>query len=404
MTKLKLGLTVAISALVWTTNAQLGTKLKEKVGTATQKSGGGGAAGSYKVYDYTDASGISGTYFTNEQIIDRQNTIGFQYTKEKDGEIVNQLFVVLGGKGYGDRPNSITCTLKEKYKTNYGINYFYITDKDAMPLANNSNLFVFMEIGKDIYAFAEEGKVLCVAAKDSANFKEYDTETAQVLYDQQMAKINIEALEKEAEVWKQNEIYAKNIGKIMFATEDYHLMTRGYSNKPPMVNGKDFKTVLDMAGNMQYMAFFKYPPAKMYPGLEMNIEYELGGNKTSRTEYRAKSAAWGQMISRLETKDYDDFQHSPRALRTYNQYQSAYVQDYAFMQVLYMNKDKFMIGQKYDLTVKMYTSKDGENGELIAEGVVSLLYSVEAHLAFAGDPENPANGSIWAEFEKFLNE
>src|SRR5690606_33526832 len=106
---------------------------------------------------------LSGTYYTSEQIIDRQNTIGWLFTKEKDGKIINNLFVELGGKGYGDRPNSIQFTLKEKYKTKYGFNYFYLTDKDCPGLANNSHSFVFMEIAENTYAFTEEGKVLCVA-------------------------------------------------------------------------------------------------------------------------------------------------------------------------------------------------------------------------------------------------
>ncbi|MGV6861835.1 MAG: hypothetical protein ACWA41_08680 [Putridiphycobacter sp.] len=375
-------------------------KVKNKANALSQKA----TQGSYKKYDFTDDSGISGTYFTNDQIIDRQNTVGFRYTKEKDGEIINELYVELGGRGYGDRPNSVTFTLKEKYKTKYNFNYFYITDKDCPNLANNHDNFVFMEISENVYAFAQENKVLCVAAKDSAKFADYDTETAQVLYDQNMAKANKEAMDKETEIWKKNAVYAKNIGKIVFATEDYHLMKRGYGNKPPMVNGKDFKTVLDMAGNMQYMAFFEYPPSVAYPGMELNIEYELGGQKTSRTELKAKSAAWSKMVKRLEANDFQYRHHSPRALRTYNQYHSQYVQDYAFMHVLYLNKDKFMIGQKYDLTVKMYTSRDGENGELIAEGVVQLLYSSEAHLAFNGDPDKPEKKAIWTQYEEFLDE
>ena len=201
-----------------------------------------------------------------------------------------------------------------------------------------------------------------------------------------------------------NTLFAKNVGKIIFATEDYHLMKRGYTNKPPMVNGKGFTNQLDMVGNMNYMAFFKVPPSKQFPGQEINIEFEMSGKKTSRTVYRKKSAAWGKMIPRIKTSDFQYRQHSPRSLRTYNQYHSQWVQDYAFIQLLYMNKGKFMIGQKYNLTVKMYSSRDGENGELIAEGVVSLLYSDKAHLAFTGDPAKPDKTPIWTQFEEFLDE
>lgn len=390
MKKVKIILAVALMFTAGSADAQLGSKLKDKI------SGGGGKGKSYD--DWTDADGVSGTYYTNEQIIDGQNTIGFQYTKEKEGTIVHELYVELGGKGYGSRPNSITCAMKEKYLTKYEFRYFYITGKDAIPLANNNHNFVFLEIEKDIYAFAEEGKVLCVAAKDAASFETYDTETAQVVFDQKMAKVNQEAMEKETAEWMKNEVYKNNVNKIVFATEDYHLMKRGYTNKRPEVNGKDFKTVLDMAKNMNYMAFFKFPPKTAYPGAEINIVYEMNGIKVSRTEIRKSSSAWSKMVPIVETKDFEYRQHSPRSLRSYNQYHSQWVQDYAFIYCLYQNKDQFMIGTEYDLNVKMYSSREGENVDLMAEGNVKLLYSSEAHTAFTEQ-----NG-IWEVFEKFLNE
>jgi hypothetical protein len=404
----KVNLLLALGLIIGTTsiNAQtLKEKMQAKMDKANAKMANAAKGKKkYKQYDYSDATGISGTYFTVEDIIDRQGTIGFQFTKEKEGEIVNKLFVNLGGTGYGDRPNSITCTLKEKYKTKFDINYFYITDKDVPALANNHNNFVFMEIAPSVYAFAEENKVLTVAAKDSANFLDYDVETAQVLYDQNMAKINAAAAEKETAKWMKNELYAKNVDKIVFASEDWHLMKRGYVGDPPMVNGKGFTTVLDMAGNMNYMAFFKVPPSVKYAGQNINIVYEMDGQSTSRVECRGRSAAWGKMVPRIEANDFKYRQHSPRGLRTYNQYHSSWVQDYAFIQLLYMNKDKFKIGQKYSLNVKMYSNRDGENGEVIAEGTVSLLYSEAADLAFNGDPSKPDKKSVWQHFEDFLDE
>lgn len=404
----KIQLLLALGLILGSTNVN-GQTLKEKMQAKLDKANEKMAAAAkgkkkYKQYDYTDESGISGTYFTIEDIIDKQGTIGFQFTKEKEGEIVNKLYVNLGGKGYGDRTNSITCTLKEKYKKNFGINYFYITDKDVPGLANNHNSFVFMEIATNVYAFAEEGKVLTVAAKDSSNFGDYDTETAQVLFDQNMGKINAEAQEKETAKWMKNALYAKNVNKIVFAPEDWHLMKRGEPNHPPKVDGKAYTSKLDMAGNMNYMAFFKVPPATKYPGQDINIVYEMGGKTTNRVEQRKESAAWGKMIPRIESSKFDDRQHAPRGLRTYNTYYGQWVQDYAFIKLLYMNKDKFMIGKTYDLTVKMHANRDGENGDLIAEGVVSLLYSAEAHLAFNGDPDHPEKKSVWDHYEEFLEE
>lgn len=405
MKKINVILAIGLAFSVSTLNAQsLKEKMQAKLDKANAKleSTSKGKA-KYTTYDYKDATGISGTYFTSVELVGRHQTTGFNYSKEENGEIVNKLKVDFG-KIQG-APNSMTFRLKEKYKTKFDINYFYTTNVDVQGVSVNQH-WRLIQIAENTYAMTKDAspEVVSVLAKDSANFNDYDLETAQVLFDQQMGKINAAAMEKETAVWMKNALYAKNVGKIVFATEDYHLQKRGYGNKPPMVNGKGFTNQLDLVGNMNYMAFFKVPPSKMYPGQDINIEFEMGGKKTSRTVYRKKSAAWGKMIPRIETSDFKYRQHAPRSLRTYNQYHSQWVQDYAFIQLLYMNKDKFMIGQKYNLTVKMYSSRDGENGKLIAEGIVSLLYSDKAHLAFTGDPAKPDKTPIWTQFEEFLDE
>lgn len=385
-------------------NAQLG-KLKDKL------AGGGGSSektekssgGSGKQYKFEDPSGLSGTYYTSEQIVDRQNTIGWLFTKEKEGKIINNLYVELGGKGYGDRPNSVQFTLKEKYKTKYGFNYFYLTDKDCPGLVNNNHKFVFMEIAENTYAFAEEDKVICVAMKDVADFSTYDKETAQVLYDQNMAKANEEAMAKVTEEWMANEVYAKNVKKVVFSNEWYNLQKQGYANKIG-VDGKNFKTELDMKGNMNFMAFFENPPSVKYPGQQINIEYEMNGVKANREELRKSSAAWSNMVPILESKDFNYHQSSVRAIREYNQYQSAFSQDYAAIKVIYDNRSKLKVDQTYSFTIRFYTHKDGENGDLIAEGVVTLKYTKEAKIVFEGDPAKPTEKGVFKHFEAFLEE
>jgi hypothetical protein len=397
MRKLKLILAVACIGFIGSAGAQ--TKLQKKMQAKIDKMNAKASSGKYTTYDYTDDSGISGTYFVTEKIYKNHATVGFNYAREKGGEIVNEMKVEFGDY------QTMTFRQKEKYKTKHSINYFYTTVVSVTGISVNDH-WRLVEIGKNIFAFVHDSdeKVMSVVAKDSSVLGDYDIETAQVLFDQKMAIINREKMDKETATWKKSPVYAKNIDKIVFATEDHHLMKRGYTNKPPMVTGKDFKTVLDMAGNMNYMAFFQYPPSMAFPGMEINIEYEMGGKKTSRTEYRAKSAAWSKMVPRVETSKFAYRQHAPRSLRTYNSYYSQYVQDYAFMQVLYMNKDKFMIGNEYPLTVKMYVSRDGENGELIAEGVVNLLYSPSAYKMYEGDEDHPEKKSVWTEFEEFLEE
>ncbi|MFT4600022.1 MAG: hypothetical protein ACI857_000190 [Arenicella sp.] len=402
MKKLKLILAIGLITSVGAVNAQ---SMKDKLKAKMEKAGGGGKKGKFTTYDFEDESGISGTYFCGEIIYGKHATVGFDFAKEKDGEIVNEL-VVDFGTDQGKR-NTMKFTQKEKYKSKHDISYFYTQSRGINVTGVGVNdHWRFVEIGTDIYAFVhdKDEKVMSVVAKDSSVLGDYDTETAQVLFDQKMAIINREKMEKESAVWLKNELYAKNVGKIVFANEDHQLCKRGYHGDPPMVTGKDFKTVLDMAGNMNYMAMFKLPPSKAYPGMEINVQFEMGGKSTNRVEYRAKSAAWGKMIPRMETKSFEDRQHMPKALRTYNSMYSQWVQDYAFMQLLYMNKDAFKIGGKYDLAVKMFVSRDGENGDMIGEGNVQLLYSEEADLVYNGNPEKPEVKSAWAQFEEFLDE
>ena len=231
----------------------------------------------------------------------------------------------------------------------------------------------------------------------------WDIETTQAKVDMIIASLNTEKLEKEKAEWMKSEVYAKNVDKVVFAAQWYHLQKQGYPDKVG-VNGADFKTELDMAGNMNFMAFFSVPPSVKYPGQQINIEYEMNGKKTNRETLRKKSAAWSNMVPVIESKKFEYRQSPTRAIREYNQYQSAFVQDYAAIQLLYDNKDKLKVGQTYDFTVRIYSHRDGENGAVIAEGTVKLKYTDKAKIAFEGDPEKPELKGVFGQFEAFLNE
>ena len=127
----------------------------------------------------------------------------------------------------------------------------------------------------------------------------------------------------------------------------------------------------------------------------------MGGKKTNRETLRKKSAAWSNMVPIIETKKFEYRQSATRAIREYNQYQSQFVQDYAAIQLLYDNRDKLKVGQTYDLTVKFYAHRDGENGAVLAEGTVKLKYTAAAKIAFEGDPAKPELKGIFATFEAF---
>lgn len=403
MKKRKIALAIAMLLLgVIGAEAQL-AKLKDKVGGKSSSSSGGGPFADFNTE--SDEMGLTGQYYS---LVDKK-FYGFKFIKEDGGKVVNQLYYF---EKKGSEPQ-VKLSLKESYysKNQVKLFYFWIS-------ASASGYVELIEVSSGVLAqitsdrSMNDGpvaldatrKVKDVYAKDKANLETWDIETAQAKVDMLIASLNTEAMEKETALWMKNDVYAKNVGKIVFADQHYHLMKQGYGNKPPMVTADNLKAELDMSRNMNYMAFFKFPPKDKYPGQEINIEYAMEGQKTNRVELRKKSAAWSNMVKILETKEFGYRQHSPRALREYNTYAGQYVQDYAFINLLYMNKDKLVVGKSYDLTVKMYAHRDGENGEVIAEGVVKLKYTPEAHAIFNGDKNKPEVKSVWQQFEEFLDE
>ena len=405
MKHLKIILTVAVLSLYgYTATAQFG-KLKEKMSASgSGKSSGGGNFESFNTE--TDELGVTGQYFGK---VDKRS-FGFRFVKEADGKIVNELHYF--EKKKSTEPQ-LKLSLKESYYSKNKVKLFYIWTNGSA-----SGYVEVIEVDPGVLAQIQQSeyssnggpapleakrKVVDIMTKDQAKLADWDLETAQAKVDMLIASLNTEKLEKETAEWMKNEVYAKNVNKVVFAAQWYHLQKQGYPDKVG-VSGGDFKTELDMAGNMMYMAFFKTPPKMAYPGQQINIEYEMNGQKVNRETQRKKSAAWSNMVKILETKDFEYRQSSTRSLREYNAYQRAYMQDYACIQLLYSNKDKFKVDQTYQITVKFYAHRDGENGDLIAEGTVKLKYTKEAKIVFEGDPAKPELKGVWAQFEEFLNE
>jgi len=407
MKKIKIIATaLALGLFINTADAQF-AKLKDKVTAKGSGGSGGSGAGNFEAFNQeTDEMGVTGQYFGK---IDKKS-FGFRFVKEVDGKIVNELHYF--EKKKSTEPQ-LKLFLKESYYSKNKVKLFYVWVN-----SNAAGYVELIELEPGILAqtaqTAESSNggpasidvkrtVKDIYAKNQEKLAAWDIETAQAKVDMVMASLNTEKIEKENAEWMKNEVYAKNLEKVVFAAQWYHLQKQGYSNKVA-VNGADFKTELDMGGNMVFMAFFKSPPSVKYPGQQLNIEYEMNGQKTSREVLRKKSAAWSNMVKIIETKKWDCRQSEVRSVREYNQYQSQFVQDYAAIQLLYSNKDKFKIGQTYDLTVKIYAHRDGENGDLIAQGVVKLKYTEAAKKAFEGDPTKPEIKGVWAQFEAFLNE
>ncbi len=400
MKKMKIILTAALIGLLGVSaNAQFG-KLKDKMS-------GGGGSGNFEAFNQEkDEMGVTGQYFG----LSDKKSYGFRFVKEANGKIVNEMHYF--EKKKSDEPQ-LKLSLKENYYSKNKVKLFYV-----WLTANATGYVELIELEPGVFAqIAQTSEsanggpatldakrtVKDVYAKDQAKFATYDLETAKAKVDMIIASLNTEKMEKETAEWMKNEVYAKNVQKVVFASQFYHLQKQGYPDKIA-VNGADFKTELDMAGNMMFMAFFKAPPKVAYPGQQINIEYEMNGQKVNRETQRKKSAAWSNMVKIIETKDVEYRQSSTRSIREYNAYQRAYVQDYACIQLLYDNKDKFKVDQTYQITVRFYAHRDGENGDLLAEGTVKLKYTKEAKIAFEGDPNKPELKGVWAQFEAFLNE
>jgi len=407
MKKIKIIATaLALGLFINTADAQF-AKLKDKVTAKGSGGSGGSGAGNFEAFNQeTDEMGVTGQYFGK---IDKKS-FGFRFVKEVDGKIVNELHYF--EKKKSTEPQ-LKLFLKESYYSKNKVKLFYVWVN-----SNAAGYVELIELEPGILAQTAQTTessnggpasidvkrtVKDIYAKNQEKLAAWDIETAQAKVDMVMASLNTEKIEKENAEWMKNEVYAKNLEKVVFAAQWYHLQKQGYSNKVA-VNGADFKTELDMGGNMVFMAFFKSPPKVKHPGQQINIVYEMNGQKTDRETLRKKSAAWSNMVKILETKDWDCRQSETRAVREFNQYHRQFVQDYAAIQLLYDNKAKFKVDQTYDLNVKFYSYRDGENGELLAQGTVKLKYTAAAKLVFEGDPNKPELKGVWGQFEAFLNE
>jgi hypothetical protein len=401
----KLKLLVAILALGSLTTQVEAQSLKDKI---FKPKGGGGSSNAFEALNQeTDPMGITGQY---TGLTDKK-AYGLRFVKEADGKVVNQLHYF--EKKMTPDP-ALKLYMKESYFTKNKVKLFYAWISTGA--ANYVEVLelepgVFAQITQTNYSHSDAGvvaldadrKVKDVYAKDPAKLSVYDIETAQAKVDQIITSLNAEKLEKDRAEWLKFDVYKNNVNKVVFSDKWYNLQKQGYANKIG-VDGKAFKTELDMGGDMAFMAFFTYPPSVKYAGQQINIEYEMEGKKVNREECRKRSASWSSMVKLLETKDFNYHQSSTRAIREYNAYHSQFVQDYAAIQLLYLNKDKLKVGQSYNFTVRFYAHRDGENGDLLAEGVVKLKYTDAAKKAFDGDPAKPEMKSVFAHFEKFLDE
>ena len=102
---------------------------------------------------------------------------------------------------------------------------------------------------------------------------------------------------------------------------------------------------------------------------QLNIVYEMNGKTGDRVALRNSSAKWNKMISAKRKPDIFCYNSGHQMFSSCEN-----IIDYAFMYTLYQNKDQFKEGQTYKMNVKMYSNRDGNNEEQIAEGTINFVY------------------------------
>jgi hypothetical protein len=162
--------------------------------------------------------GITGQYFGK---VDKRS-FGFRFVKEADGKIVNELHYFEKKKSAEPQ---LKLSMKESYYSKNKVKFFY-----AWVNSSAAGYVEVIEVDPGILAQVTQSshssnggaapldakrKVVDVMAKDQAKLEAWDLETAQAKVDMIITSLNTEKLEKEKAEWMKNEVYAKNVDKVV---------------------------------------------------------------------------------------------------------------------------------------------------------------------------------------------
>jgi hypothetical protein len=379
-------------------------KLKDKF---KNKIGGGGADYSH-LNEINDEFGVSGAYTSLDPeevkapsgMIKKVNNFGFEFIKEKEGNIVNEL------TWHISKSDKIELNFKEnwKLKNDQIVFYRWLSGSKYIELVQlEPGVFAGTSVKNSIpgnggVAPADwERTVENVFAKDPAQLEVYDKETAKAKVDMIMMSLNAEAIAKKKKELEGFAAYKDYVGKIAFS-DQLRIFNYQYSDKPSE-DPKNFKKELIIGKEMYFRAYQDQPLAIAHPGAWFNISYEMKGKKTDRESLRSKSSFYGKNIPRKDryTGDFCTWVHS-----TIEKQRGFDVWDYAYVDLLYQLKDEFKVGETYELTVSLMAFKDGENLGTVATGKVNMKFTEESkELLFNNEP---GKLGIIDKYEKYLNE
>ncbi len=364
-------------------HAQFGKKLKDKLAKAAAAVEGGAEAGG-KVKqakeasdpygeDFSDDTGVSGTYkaingieFENSMNAKRrQTTLKLDFTQRDGDKFVNTLDVFHNKEGSKNR-----YKLDDKETKKLGAKVFRLDNFYSLWLveAEPGVLIALQNESTHRYKLDGTEKVTDVYAKDPEKLELYDIETAQAKFDQMMSKGKAKDDAKKQAQLMEYKAYKQNVGKVVFVDSytrlNYKLMDK------PTENPDNFLVTRDMGDDLFLAAYFKEKIATSCGAdCQLNIVYEMNGKKGDRVELRNSSAKWNKALKAKKKTDRFCFNQGHQMLSSREN-----IYDVAFMYVLYQNKDQFKENGVYDMTVTIYSNRDGNNEAEIAKGTISFVY------------------------------
>lgn len=325
--------------------------------------------------DFEDETGVSGTYYAATKVAENE-VMKFHFEKRSGGEIVNRLTIYVNEKG-----NQFSMLLDEKIKEKLNIHYFRYQHSEGS----------LVELEKGVFAAfnKKKGEITNVFVKDKAKLTTYDNETALAKYQQINKKVMQGKLERTKKRLMKYAAYKNNIGKVVYV-KHYNHFNRLYGDKPSE-DPKLFKTSLSMGSSIFWGAYLKMPPTYTCgTDCQWNAVYEMNGIKTSRAKLRNKSRKWNRNIKK---KNVDPYFCMNKGYSLINH--RAKIWDYAYVYCLFQNKAKFRLGQSYKITTRIYTNKDGNDQQMIAEGSINLKYDQKAQQVLK---------KVFEQFQEFLDE
>ncbi|AFM03231.1 hypothetical protein Fleli_0771 [Bernardetia litoralis DSM 6794] len=364
-------------------NAQFGKKLKEKLAKAAAAAEGGGeAAGKVKKAkeagdpygeDFTDDTGTSGTYTALDGIEfenamgakRRQRTLKLKFTGRDGDKFVNELKVFYNKEGA-----AYTFNLNDKETKKLGTKVYRYDNFHSIWLVEAEEGVLIGLNNKSTHRYQLDGNETAtdVFAKDEAKLEVYDLETAQAKFEQMMSKGKAKEDEKKRAQLMEYEAYKQNVGKVVFV-DSYTRFNYKYMDKPSE-NPDNFISSREMGDDIFLGAYFKEKiGTSCGADCQLNIVYEMNGKKGDRVALRNSSAKWNKMISVKKKTDRFCYNSGHQMISSREN-----IIDYAFMYTLYQNKATFKEGQTYNMTVTMFSNRDGNNEAEIAKGTVSFKY------------------------------